>query len=87
MSEPKLKPGVMGVVTSNEWILCPDGDTSKYFFGSLEVFAESDLLGFVPTKDAGWYLIINGKVLIPGCQVRGIYLTDQKPVGRQVVMP
>jgi hypothetical protein len=82
-----LKQGIKGIVTSNDGIMCPDGDTGKYFFGSLEVFAEQRLLGFVPRKDAGWYLIVNGKLLIPGCQVHGVYLTNSKPPGRSVIEP
>jgi hypothetical protein len=87
MTKPILEPGIKGVVTSNDWIMCPDGDTSKYIYGALEVFSEGDLLGFVPKQDAGWYIVVNRKVLIPGCQVRGIYLSNAKPAGRQVVEP
>lgn len=39
--EALLKPGVKIVVTVSEWIMTPDGDYYKYFFGQRPSFLRS----------------------------------------------
>lgn len=72
-----------GSVMLKEWMKTPDGTNVIGFYGKVSVQKAETAVGFAPSKtEANWFAQIEGKtdaVVILGCQVRGIFFSEEAP--------
>ena len=74
-------------VQFDEWFFAPDGQQYRVAFGPCFVTKARELFGFEPKNSANWYVRVGADdkaVLLAGCRVHAVQLTQIKPAGSHV---
>lgn len=68
------------LITTQNWFTAPDGSDYKAVWGTLKaIHTSQDTLGFTPSRqNTNWYVEV-GNMVIAGCQVFYLILSESEP--------
>jgi len=85
----KLKTeGALMFVMTDDWVLYPDGNQYKGFWGWCKIIEAKELFGFRPAGDANWFLQIGrgeNAMLIAGCRIHYAVFCKTRPTAKDVL--
>lgn len=87
MTLKAIEPGMLALVTTDEWFFAPDGQEYRGAFGPCHIVKAEDLMGFRPKNSADWFLQVgygDKAVLLAGCRVHYAAMATAMPKVRAI---